>query len=61
MVSTRNPETMTEPERQQEVASLLAAALVRRIRQVRAITSGQKEALDFSSESRLSVAQPPTG
>lgn len=61
MVSTRNPETMTEPERRQEMAALLATALVRRVRQVRAESLTSKEALDLSSESRLSVAERPAG
>ena len=61
MVSTRNPDTMTEPERRSEIASLLARALVRRVRQVRAESSTSKEALDLSSESRLSVAERPAG
>ena len=61
MVSTRNPETMTEPKRRQEIVSLLATALVRRVRQVRAEASTPKEALDLSSESRLSVAKRPAG
>jgi hypothetical protein len=61
MVSTRNPETMTEPERRREIASLLAAALVRRVRQVRDKSGTSKEALDLSSETRLSVAKRPHG
>ncbi len=43
MVSTRNPETMTEPERRREIAALLAAALVRRVRQVRGESDTSKE------------------
>jgi len=31
MVSTRNPETMTEPERRREIVGILARALLRRI------------------------------
>lgn len=61
MVSTRNPETMTEPERRAEITSLLATALVRRVRQVRAESSTSREALDLSPESRLSVAERPAG
>jgi hypothetical protein len=61
MVSTRNPDTMTEPERRSEITSLLARALVRRVRQVRAESSASKEALDLSSETRLSVAKRPAG
>jgi hypothetical protein len=61
MVSTRNPETMTEPERRAEIRSLLARALVRRVRQVRAESSPAKEALDLSSKTRLSVAPRPAG
>ena len=61
MVSTRNPDTMTEPERRSEIASLLATALVRRVRQLRAESDTSKEALDLSSETRLSVAKRPHG
>lgn len=61
MVSTRNPETMTEPERRQEITALLAAALLRAVRQNRATSKSPKEALDLSSETRLSVAPRPAG
>ena len=61
MVSTRNPETMTEPERRQEITSLLAAAILRAVRQNRATSKSSKEALDLSSETRLSVAPRPAG
>lgn len=64
MVSTRDPETMTEPERRSEIASLLATALVRRVRQLRvgrAQLPPSQEALDLSSETRLSVANRPAG
>lgn len=61
MVSTRNPETMTEPERRSEIAALLAAALVRRVRQMRAEAKPVKNALDLSEETRLSVAKRPAG
>lgn len=61
MVSTRNPETMTEPERRQEITALLAAALLRTVRQNRDTSKSPKEALDLSPESRLSVAPRPAG
>jgi len=61
MVSTRNPETMTEPERRQEITAILAAALLRTVRQNRAASTNPKEALDLSSETRLSVAPRPAG
>lgn len=61
MVSTRNPESMTEPERRSEIAALLAAALVRRVRQMRAEATPVKNALDLSEETRLSVAKRPAG
>ncbi len=61
MVSTRNPETMTEPERRQEITAILAAALLRTVRQNRATSTNPKEALDLSSETRLSVAPRPAG
>jgi len=32
MISTRNPESMTADERRQEVASILARGLLRRVR-----------------------------
>ena len=61
MVSTRNPETMTEPERRHEISALLAAALLRAVRQNRDTSKSSKEALDLSSETRLSVAPRPAG
>ncbi len=61
MVSTRNPDTMTEPERRAEITALLTRALVRRVRQIRAESLTPKEALDLSSETRLSVAKRPAG
>jgi hypothetical protein len=61
MVSTRNPETMTEPERRQEITTILATALLRTVRQSRATFTNSKEALDLSSETRLSVAKRPAG
>jgi hypothetical protein len=42
MVSTRNPETMTESERRQEITALLAAALLRAVRQNRETSKSPK-------------------
>ncbi len=64
MVSTRNPDTMTEPERRAEITTLLAVALLRRVRQLRAARTQlppSQNALDLSTDSRLSVAERPAG
>ncbi|MEO0474366.1 MAG: hypothetical protein AAF085_00150 [Planctomycetota bacterium] len=59
MVSTRNPDTMTEPQRRREISSLLAAALVRYVRDQRKQQSPPVNALDLSAQTRLSVGDPP--
>ncbi|MFP4217201.1 MAG: hypothetical protein ACLFVH_14885 [Phycisphaerae bacterium] len=64
MITTRDPETMTIEERQQEVASILARGLLRRVRPARAAVpnAGEKPAegspdrLDLPAKTRLSVA-----
>jgi len=69
MILTRDPETMTELERRDEVASILAAGLLRHIRAAKPMPSnGGKTSsptprigLDLPSKTRLSVAQRPTG
>ncbi len=69
MISIRDPETMTADERRLEVASILAAGLLRCVRQEKTATSDASQAsspgpqigLDLSSETRLSVAQRPAG
>lgn len=69
MITTRDPETMTADERRQEVASILAAGLLRRVRTSKnqasdAAPESPPESqidLDLSSKTRLSVAQPPVG
>jgi hypothetical protein len=61
MVSTRNPETMTQPERRSEIATLLSRGLLRRVRQIRAEEKSSQPALDVSEESRLSVSERPAG
>lgn len=69
MDTTRHPDTMTADERRQEVARILAQGLVRHIRLTRSLPAdAAKDAekpsdprLDLSSETRLSVAQPPAG
>jgi len=61
MVSTRNPDTMTEPERRSEITSLLARALLRRVRQLRAEAKSSPPALDLPDETRLSVSERPAG
>ncbi|MEM8494192.1 MAG: hypothetical protein AAF663_02245 [Planctomycetota bacterium] len=59
MVSTHNPDTMTEPQRRREISSLLTAALVRYVRDQRKQKSQPVKALDLSAETRLSVGDPP--
>ena len=69
MNSTRDPETMTADERRLEVASILAAGLLRRIRHLKAsnpdtrqtFPPGSQIGLDLHPETRLSVAQRPAG
>ncbi len=69
MISPRDPETMTERERRDEVASILATGLLRRVRSAKTIPSDAGKTssslpqfgLDLSSKTRLSVAQRPTG
>jgi hypothetical protein len=61
MVSTRNPETMTEPERRSEIVTLLARALLRRVRQLRDEAKSSPPALDLPGETRLSVSERPAG
>ena len=69
MISTRNPESMTADERRQEVASILALGLLRRVRTAKSAESPPSETsskvsrngLDVPSETRLSVAQRPAG
>lgn len=69
MITTRDPETMTADERRQEVASILAAGLLRHVRTRKmAISDAATESppesqidLDLPSETRLSVAQQPVG
>ena len=69
MISTPDPEIMTADERRLEVASILAAGLLRRVQHVKASNSdarqvsppGSQIGLDLPSETRLSVAQRPAG
>lgn len=69
MISNRDPETMTERERRDEVASILAAGLLRCVRSAmqppadadKTSPSGPRNGLDLYSKTRLSVAQRPTG
>lgn len=69
MTSTRDPESMTPEERQQEVATILARGLLRRIRAATPgdSTSSEKAAevppdgLAFPGKTRLSVAPRPAG
>jgi hypothetical protein len=69
MNSTRDPESMTADERRAEVASILAAGLLRRVRHLKASnpdahqssSPGSGIGLDLPSETRLSVAQRPAG
>jgi hypothetical protein len=69
MITTRDPETMTADERRQEVASILAAGLLRRFRMSKRPASDDAPesppesqiGLDLPLETRLSVAQQPVG
>lgn len=69
MISTCDPETMTEQERRDEVARILAAGLLRHIRAAKSMPSDAVETsspaprirLDLPSKTRLSVAQGSTG
>lgn len=69
MITTRDPETMTADERRQEVASILAAGLLRRVRTLNTPASDAAPEsppksqidLDLPSKTRLSVAQQPVG
>lgn len=69
MISTRDPETMTERERRGEVASILAIGLLRCVRVAKTPPDdanktslpGPRNGLDLPSKMRLSVAQRPTG
>jgi len=69
MISTRDPQTMTERERRDEVAAILAAGLLRCIRADKSPPADADETssprprngLDLPSKTRLSVAQRPTG
>ena len=69
MISTRDPQTMTERERRDEVAGILAAGLLRCVRAGKLLADdadetsspGPRNGLDVPSKTRLSVAQRPTG
>jgi len=69
MISIRDPQTMSERERRQEVANILATGLLRCVRSSRSqhddadetSSSGSQNGLDVPSKTRLSVAQRPTG
>jgi hypothetical protein len=69
MISTCEPETMTADERRTEVASILAAGLLRRVRHLKTSnpdarqtsSQGSGIGLDLPPETRLSVAERPAG
>lgn len=69
MISPSDPETMTADERRREVANILAAGLLRRVRHLKTSNSDPRQAfapgsqigLDLHPETRLSVAQRPVG
>lgn len=69
MNSTRDPESMTADERRAEVASILAAGLLRRVRHLKASnpdvrqtsSQGSGIGLDLPPQTRLSVAQQLVG
>ena len=57
MTSTREPETMTPDERRQEVAAILAQALLRRLRAAGQQCSKRADIeLDLPAKTRLTVA-----
>jgi len=65
MVSTTDPECMTVDERRQEVAAILAAGLLRRVRMARTadktVSEVPRNRLEARAEPRLSVAPRPAG
>ena len=69
MISIRDPQTMTEQERREEVTRILAVGLLRHVRAIKSPPSDASEisspesrnGLDLPSKTRLSVAQRPTG
>jgi len=64
MISTTDPESMTNDERRLEVASILASGLLRRVRMARTsespprktVTKSPRNRLELPPETRLSVA-----
>ena len=64
MISTRDPESMTTEERQQEIASILARGLLRRVGPAKSAdpescqkpAEGSPDGLDLPAKTRLSVA-----
>ena len=64
MISTTDPESMTDDERRLEVASILAGGLLRRVRMVKKaespprkiVSKGPLKRLELPPETRLSVA-----
>lgn len=69
MISTPNPQTMTERERRDEVANILAAGLLRHVRATQSrhddadetSSPESRNGLDVPLKTRLSVAHRPTG
>lgn len=69
MGATRDPDSMTEPERRSEVERILARGLVRAVRLARARTSPPRAdlaevsptCLELSADPGLSVAPRPAG
>lgn len=63
--STRDPESMTEAERRDEVARILARGLVRAVAEARASARIRPDlaptCLDLPGDPRLSVAPRPGG
>jgi hypothetical protein len=68
-MSTRDPESMTSEERQQEVAAIFTRGLLRRIQSTtpadstasKKDTEVSPDALDLPAKTRLSVAPRPAG
>ena len=69
MISTTDPESMTEEERRLEVANILASGLLRRVRIAQTaqsppgkiISKGSQNGLEVPAKTRLSVAPRPAG
>ena len=57
MISTTDPESMTDDERRLEVASILAGGLLRRVRMARTAETAPRKTVSKSPQNRLEL--PP--